>query len=123
MRVERGYQSGCVFINYCRFLKAIVMAELFDTDPQPLVYWDRKQFTHFQDQIKSLRGTKVVYIGNLSFQTTEPQIYQAFSKIGIIKRVIMGLNRFTKEPCGFCFIEWVAFFIFFFELGILLSRY
>eukprot|EP00624_Nannochloropsis_granulata_P004995 evm.model.NODE_35309_length_51595_cov_30.695145.6 len=82
------------------------MAELLDTDPQPLVYWDRKQFTNFQDQINSLRGTKVVYIGNLSFQTTEPQIHQAFSKVGTIKRVIMGLNRFTKEPCGFCFVEY-----------------
>ena len=30
------------------------MAELLDTDPQPLVYWDRKQFTHFSDQVKIL---------------------------------------------------------------------
>lgn len=33
-------------------------------------------------QINALRGTKVVYIGNLSFQTTEPQIHQYFSKVG-----------------------------------------
>lgn len=31
------------------------MAELMDSDPQPLIYWDRKQFTHFQDQV-SVRG-------------------------------------------------------------------
>ena len=28
------------------------MAELMDSDPQPLIYWDRKQFTHFQDQVR-----------------------------------------------------------------------
>ena len=32
------------------------MAELLDTDPQPLVYWDRKQFTHFQDQVRKGGG-------------------------------------------------------------------
>jgi len=29
----------------------------------------------------------------------------ARAQVGAIKRVIMGLNRFTKEPCGFCFVE------------------
>jgi hypothetical protein len=27
-------------------------AELMDTDPQPFIYWDRKQFTHFSDQVR-----------------------------------------------------------------------
>lgn len=31
------------------------MAELMDSDPQPLIYWDRKQFTHFQDQVRGRR--------------------------------------------------------------------
>ncbi len=34
------------------------MAELLDTDPQPLVYWDRKQFTNFQDQVRRFVSKK-----------------------------------------------------------------
>jgi len=46
-----------------------------------------------------------VYIGNLSFYTTEAQIYELCSRAGPVKRVVMGLNRHTKTPCGFCFVE------------------
>jgi len=43
--------------------------------------------------------------GNLSFYTTEEQLYEFFSKTGEVRRVVMGLDRFSKTPCGFCFIE------------------
>jgi RNA recognition motif-containing protein len=49
--------------------------------------------------------THVLQIGNLSFYTTEEQIYELFSKCaspedgGGIKRIIMGLDRNTR--CGF----------------------
>jgi nuclear cap-binding protein subunit 2 len=32
------------------------------------------------------------------------QIYELFSKVGVVRRVIMGLDRNTKTPCGFCFV-------------------
>ena len=51
-------------------------------------------------------GPGTLYVGNLSFYTTEAQIYAAFGIIGPIKRVVMGLNRNTKLPCGFCFVEY-----------------
>ena len=41
-----------------------------------------------------------------SFYTTEEQVYELFSKCGEIKRLVMGLDRFTKTPCGFCFVEY-----------------
>lgn len=41
-----------------------------------------------------------------SFYTTEEQISTLFSKCGELKRLIMGLDRFTKTPCGFCFVEY-----------------
>lgn len=47
-----------------------------------------------------------VYVGNLSFYTTEEQIYELFSKCGEIRRIIMGLDRLNKTPCGFCFVEY-----------------
>ena len=47
----------------------------------------------------------MVYIGKLSNYTTEEQLYAYFSKIGLIKRIIMGINRIEKTPCGFGFVE------------------
>ncbi|CEQ41391.1 SPOSA6832_03094, partial [Sporobolomyces salmonicolor] len=43
--------------------------------------------------------------GRRSFFTTEEQIYELFSRVGEIKRIIMGLDRNNKTPCGFCFVE------------------
>lgn len=48
-----------------------------------------------------------LYIGNMSFYTTEEQLYELFSMCGEVKRVIMGLDRIKKTPCGFCFVEYV----------------
>lgn len=28
------------------------------------------------------------------------------ARCGEIKRLVMGLDRFTKTPCGFCFVEY-----------------
>lgn len=55
---------------------------------------------------KLLRLSTTMYVGNLAFYTTEGQIYELFSKCGDIKRIIMGLDKFKKTPCGFCFIEY-----------------
>jgi nuclear cap-binding protein subunit 2 len=53
-----------------------------------------------------MQKSTTLYIGNLSFYTTEEQIHEFFSKIGPIKRIIMGLDRNRKTPCGFCFVEY-----------------
>jgi nuclear cap-binding protein subunit 2 len=52
-----------------------------------------------------MNASTTLYVGNLSFYTTEEQIYELFSKAGDIKRIIMGLDRNQKTPCGFCFVE------------------
>ncbi|KAK5170641.1 nuclear cap binding complex subunit [Saxophila tyrrhenica] len=53
-----------------------------------------------------LANASTLYIGNLSFYTTEDQIHELFSKTGALRRIVMGLDRFTKTPCGFCFVEY-----------------
>eukprot|EP00158_Paraphelidium_tribonemae_P005890 Partr_v1_DN27574_c3_g1_i1_m30398 putative Nuclear cap-binding protein subunit len=59
-----------------------------------------------QDTYKQEMDTSTtLYIGNLSFFTTEEQIYELLSHIGEIQRVIMGLDRHKKTPCGFCFVQ------------------
>jgi len=59
---------------------------------------------------RDLENTTTLYVGNLSFHTTEEQIYELFSKVGEVKRVIMGLDRNKKTPCGFCFVEFDFYF-------------
>ena len=56
-----------------------------------------------------LSASTTLYIGNLSFFTSEDQIYELFSMCGDVKRVIMGLDKFKKTPCGFCFVEYVTY--------------
>ena len=69
------------------------------------IYWDRKKFNSFGDQVEALAAATTVYVGNMSFYTTEAQIYELFGTVGRVKRVIMGLNKMQKTPCGFCFVE------------------
>ncbi|TLS23547.1 uncharacterized protein PpBr36_05874 [Pyricularia pennisetigena] len=59
-----------------------------------------------QPQEDPLANSTTLYVGNLSFYTTEEQVYELFSKCGEIKRLVMGLDRFNKTPCGFCFVEY-----------------
>eukprot|EP00761_Pharyngomonas_kirbyi_P013976 gb/GECH01014006.1/.p1 GENE.gb/GECH01014006.1/~~gb/GECH01014006.1/.p1 ORF type:complete len:239 (+),score=78.61 gb/GECH01014006.1/:1-717(+) len=53
-----------------------------------------------------LNNSSTLYVGNLSFYTNEEQLLEVFSKCGPVDRVVMGLDRFKKTPCGFCFVEY-----------------
>ncbi|OXU19132.1 hypothetical protein TSAR_002796 [Trichomalopsis sarcophagae] len=59
-----------------------------------------------QDEL--LKTSTTLYVGNLSFYTTEQQVYEVFLKCGDIKRIIMGLDKYKKTPCGFCFVEYYS---------------
>eukprot|EP00249_Psilotum_nudum_P017004 c26105_g1_i1 orf=385-1101(+) len=80
------------------------MAHLFKNLNQLSQYRDRR-FSGTQEEFEhALRTSVTVYIGNLSFYTTEEQIYDLFSRCGEIKKIIMGLDKNSKTPCGFCFV-------------------
>ena len=51
-----------------------------------------------------LSRSTAVYVGNLSFYTTEMQVAALFSRAGPIKQILMGLDKFLNTPCGFCFV-------------------
>ncbi|CAG8442203.1 24165_t:CDS:2 [Gigaspora rosea] len=72
----------------------------------PSSYKDQQYQGTSTDLAKDLSNSTTLYVGNLSFYTTEEQIYELFSKAGEIKRIIMGLDKFQKTPCGFCFVEY-----------------
>jgi len=46
-----------------------------------------------------------IYIGNLSFDTTEEQLRQAFEGFGDVSNVNIIKDRYTGEPRGFAFVE------------------
>ena len=88
-------------------------ALLRSLEPTLSAYKDRRFFTDNRGQPNgrsveeyefALRTSTTVYVGNLSFHTTEEQIWETFSLAGDIRSLHMGLDRNSKTPCGFCFV-------------------
>ncbi|PIN11439.1 Nuclear cap-binding protein complex, subunit CBP20 (RRM superfamily) [Handroanthus impetiginosus] len=80
------------------------MASLFK-DPNKLSAYRDRRFPGTQEEFdEALQTSTTVYVGNMSFYTTEEQVYELFSRAGEIKKIIMGLDKNNKTPCGFCFI-------------------
>ncbi|KAI9034476.1 cap-binding protein CBP20 [Hyaloraphidium curvatum] len=71
----------------------------------PSGYKDRSFRGSLDEYQATLAASATVYVGNLSFFTTEEQVHALFRLCGEVKRVIMGLNKESKTPCGFCFVE------------------
>ncbi|MEW5795460.1 MAG: RNA-binding protein [Candidatus Zixiibacteriota bacterium] len=46
-----------------------------------------------------------IYVGNLSFDTTEDQLRQAFAGFGEVSSVNIITDKYTGEPRGFAFVE------------------
>jgi len=57
--------------------------------------------------MKKLEESTTVYIGNLNLVSTESDVRGLFSNAGDIKAIIMGLDKKTLAPAGFCFVEYV----------------
>lgn len=49
--------------------------------------------------------TKQIYIGNLSFETTEEQVRRLCAPFGEVKSVTMIKDRESRRFRGFCFVE------------------
>jgi RNA recognition motif-containing protein len=49
-----------------------------------------------------------IYIGNMSFNTTENQLRQAFEGFGEVSTVKIIMDRDSGEPRGFAFVEMAA---------------
>jgi len=70
-------------------------------------YLDRSQFSSLEEQRAAKAKSSTVYVGGLSVYTAEEQLHAVFSFAGTVRRVIMGLHRVDRRPCGFCFVEFV----------------
>jgi RNA recognition motif-containing protein len=49
-----------------------------------------------------------IYIGNLSFNTTEDQLRQAFTAFGEVSTVNIISDKYSGESRGFAFVEMTA---------------
>ena len=46
-----------------------------------------------------------IFVGNLSFQTTQDELYAAFSSYGPVERVNIVTDRDSGQARGFAFVE------------------
>src|SRR5439155_8059707 len=46
-----------------------------------------------------------IFVGNLSYQTTQDDLHAAFSQYGAVERVNVVTDRDTGQPRGFAFVE------------------
>jgi nuclear cap-binding protein subunit 2 len=75
--------------------------------PQAETGYSRKNWHGTAEEYHhALATSTTVYVGNLSFFTREEQIWELFSKVGEVSRIVMGLNKYELTPCGFCFVEY-----------------
>lgn len=49
-----------------------------------------------------------LYVGNLPYSVTEEDLRELFSQAGEIKEITMILDRDTRRPKGFGFVEFVS---------------
>ncbi|XP_032988431.1 LOW QUALITY PROTEIN: nuclear cap-binding protein subunit 2-like [Rhinolophus ferrumequinum] len=69
-------------------------------------YQDHKFSGDNEEPENLLKESCMLYVGNLSFYTTEEQIFELFSRCGEVRNVFMGLDKIKKKACGFCFVEY-----------------
>lgn len=46
-----------------------------------------------------------IYVGNLSFDTSESEVRDLFASFGEVSTVNLIMDRDTGRPRGFCFVE------------------
>ena len=79
---------------------------LFADASEPKLYWDRSHYDSPDSQIAALKRSSTLYVGNLAFSTRSRHLRAAFSAIGPVDAIHLGLDRFRKTPCGFAFVKY-----------------
>lgn len=50
------------------------------------------------------------------FSFSSKQVHELFSKSGDVKRIIIGLDKVKKTACGFCFVEYPFYCVYYFNM-------
>merc|ERR1712137_1306045 len=54
---------------------------------------------------KKSADERSVYVGNVDYATTPEELQQLFAQCGIIERVTILTDAYTKQPKGYAYIE------------------
>jgi RNA recognition motif-containing protein len=60
---------------------------------------------HFRVGVKRRKMNSKLYVGNLSYSTTEDELRNLFMQAGTVTSVAMIKDRETQRPKGFAFVE------------------
>jgi RNA recognition motif-containing protein len=57
------------------------------------------------ESVEGARAVTNIFVGNLSYQTTQDELHAMFSQYGAVERVNIVTDRDSGQPRGFAFIE------------------
>jgi nuclear cap-binding protein subunit 2 len=86
--------------------RAPVLADQANEAQEKQLYWDRSHYDSPAAQIRALHNSSTLYVGNLAFTTRTQHVRAHFGLLGSVRKIVMGLDRLKKTPCGFCFVEY-----------------
>jgi len=55
--------------------------------------------------VRDVKNMTNIFVGNLSFQTTQDELQAAFAAYGSVERVSIVTDRDSGQPRGFAFVE------------------
>lgn len=82
------------------------LKDYYATNKNQYIYKDRAFSGTEEEYREMLSRSTTVYVGHIKSYVSEERIWALFGYCGEIRRVIMGVNRTTLFPCGFCFVEY-----------------
>jgi cold-inducible RNA-binding protein len=64
----------------------------------------RERTGSYAGSTKSNMGNSKLYVGNMSFKTSEDELRSAFSQFGTVSDVYVAMDKMTNRPRGFAFV-------------------
>ena len=59
-----------------------------------------------EEYIRAKKESATLYVSNLSFGHREEYLWRLFGLFGTVRRIIQGIHRNHRTPCGFAFVEY-----------------
>jgi RNA recognition motif-containing protein len=63
--------------------------------------WQPRSFNETQ---KNMTGNSKLYVGNMSFKTSEDELRSAFAQYGSVADVYVAMDKMSGRPRGFAFV-------------------
>lgn len=82
------------------------LAKYYSTNFEKKVYIERTFAGTKEEYLEALDNSKTIYVSNIVDGMVEERLWQLFSMVGEVRRIIMGINRSLLTFCGFCFVEY-----------------